>query len=85
MYHHHPMTPRMEPKLILPHQGASLSSSFLLFPTPPPTLKDTHLDFRVVRCHTKAHQAKGHELLLVDVYMGPGMVLGENHNWWVLE
>lgn len=32
----------------------------------------------MVRCHTKAHQAKGHKLLLVDVYVGLGVVLGTN-------
>jgi hypothetical protein len=42
---------------------------------PPSTHSETHLYFRVVRCHTKAHQAKGHKLLLKDVHVGLGMVL----------
>lgn len=45
---------------------------------PPSTPGDAHLYFRMVRCHTKAHQAKGHKLLLVDVYVGPGVVLETN-------
>lgn len=45
--------------------------------TPPSTPRETHLHLRVVGCHAKAHQAKGHELLLEDVHMGPGVVLGE--------
>lgn len=39
--------------------------------------RGTHLHLRVVRCHPKAHQAERHELLLVDVHLGPGVVLGE--------
>jgi hypothetical protein len=37
----------------------------------------------MVRCHTKAHQAEWHELLLVDVYVGMGVVLREENSRWV--
>lgn len=39
--------------------------------------RETYLHLGVVGCHAKAHQAEGHELLLVDVHVGPGVVLGE--------
>lgn len=39
--------------------------------------RETYLHLGVVGCHAKAHQAEGHELLLVDVHVGPGVVLGK--------
>lgn len=39
--------------------------------------RETHLHLGVVGRHAKAHQAEGHQLLLVDVHVGPGVVLGE--------
>lgn len=38
--------------------------------------RETHLHLGVVGRHAKAHQAERHQLLLVDVHVGPGVVLG---------
>lgn len=47
-----------------------VSKPLLLWP------RETHLHLGVVRRHAKAHQAERHKLLLIDVHMGPGVVLG---------
>lgn len=49
-----------------------------LNPSPNPLLgpRETHLHLGVVGRHAKAHQAEGHKLLLVDVHVGLGVVLG---------
>lgn len=39
--------------------------------------RETHLHLGVVGRHAKAHQAEGHKLLLIDVHVGLGVVLGE--------
>ena len=60
-------------------QPGSLPPLFTLTQVSKPLLlwpRETHLHLGVVRRHAKAHQAERHKLLLVDVHMGPGVVLG---------
>lgn len=60
------------------HAARRLPFLLTLTQVPKPLLwpRETHLHLGVVRRHAKAHQTEGHQLFLVDVHVGPGMVLG---------